>query len=167
MWEQLFLFCLLLFFDVEVEASEAELEPGSEEKICENGKTLPVIPDKRTNSSTVTLNTEDISVCFHQIGIKYTGSDARQGLSVAPNSQLIINMRKVLGKVKTLYRYRDDLVANFGKLVTWVNQWWQALSSVFKSWLPLTDRQGSLFFIIEGQTSIWKTYFLDDFLEKT
>ena len=155
MWEQLFLFCLLLFFDVE--ASEAELEPGSEEEICENEKTLPVILDKRTNSSTVILNTEDSALCFHQIGIKYTGSDARQGLSVVPNSQLSIWTRKVLRKLKTLYRYRDDLVANFGKLVTWVNQWWQALSSVFKSWLPLTDRQGSLFFIFEEQISIWET----------
>ena len=36
----------------------------------------------------------------------------------------------------------NKLVTDFSKSVTWVNQWWQALKSVFKPWLPSNDRQG-------------------------
>ena len=197
MWEQLFLFCPLLF---DVKAKEAYLESGSQEDVCENGngKTLPVI-----------LNTEDNAVGFHQIGSRYTGSDARQGLSVMPSYQfgdfVSAKLRKVtrslsqvnpkavllrmatslevllsrlvftnpflvavhilgkqivtslggLGELLVLQTemvmsqtlldinlLRNDLVADFSKAVNWVNQWWQVLNSVFKSWLPSTNRQG-------------------------
>jgi len=195
MWEQLFLSCLLLF---DVKAKEEYLETGSQEGFCEKGETLPVI-----------LNTKDNAVGFHQLGLRYSGSDAREGLSVMPSSQfgefLSAKLRKVttslsqvnpqavllrmatslevmlsrviftnpvlvavhiLGKqivaslgslgellvsqtemvmnqtLLDINLLRNDLVADFSKAATWVNQWWQVLNSVFKSWLPSTNRQG-------------------------
>ena len=189
MWEQLFLFCLLLF---DVKAKEAYLESGSQEDVCENGKTWPLI-----------LNTEDNAVVFHESGFRYTGSDARQGLSVMQSSQfgdfVSTKLRKVmsslsqvnpkavllrmatslevllsrlvftnpflvalhilgkqivtslggLGELLVLQTemvmsqtlldinlLRNDLVADFSKAATWLNQWWQVLNSVFESWLP-------------------------------
>ena len=49
MWEQLFLFCLLLF---DVKAKEAHLKSRSQEDVCENGngKILPVILNSEDNA---------------------------------------------------------------------------------------------------------------------
>ena len=204
MREQLFLFCLLLF---DVEAKGANEESGSIEGICESGtgETLPVIFSTRTNFSII-LEAEN-AIGFHQIGFKgSTGSEARQGHSAMPRSQLLDSLTEKLRKVisslsqvkavllqmlsnieeifsrlvlanpflaavhtlgkqmltifwrlgellvlksamvmnqalQDINLLRNNMVKDFDKAVTWVNQWWQALHSVVKSWLPSSSRQ--------------------------
>ena len=203
MREQLFLFCLLLF---DVEAKGANEESGSIEGICESGtgETLPVIFNTRTNSSIILE--ADNAIDFDQIGLGYTGSEARQGHSVMARSQLLDSLTEKLRKVisslsqvkavllqmlsnieeifsrlvlanpflaavhmlgkqmltivwrlgellvlksglvmyqarKDINLLRNNMVKDFDKAVTWVNQWWQALHSVVKSWLPSSSRQ--------------------------
>ena len=58
-------------------------------------------------------------------------------LQMATSLEMVMN-QTLLG----LDLLRNDLVADFSKAVNWVNQWWQVLNSVFKSWLPSTNRQG-------------------------
>jgi len=102
MWEQLFLFCLLLF---DVKPEETGPESGSDEDICgradESGtrEILPVILNSRTNSSLISE-----AAGFEQIGFRYTGgSDARQGHSVMPSSHLeafvTTKLRKVMSSL--------------------------------------------------------------------
>ena len=105
MWEQLFLFCLLLF---NLKPGEMGLESGSVEDICERAdesgteETLPVILVSRTNSSL--MSEADYTVGFDHIGFRYTdGSDARQGHSVMPSSHLeafvTTKLRKVMSSL--------------------------------------------------------------------